>query len=478
MKIKTLSPEVIRMIAAGEVIIDAHAVIKELLENSIDSGAKNIEVHIRDAGRTIIKVKDDGEGMNKEELQICTYAHTTSKLNNINSITTLGFRGEALYSIKTVAHLEILSRCKDNWHAWKWENDQVREEPGNIGTTVTVKNLFYNYPARLKFLGSNNKGVEKIRDLIKTFSLGYPHINFIFTNNSSVNNFRNFTKEKIFSSSKYIEIDLEIQNFKVSGYVFPDSVGQYFYFVNNRPVQDLKMKKTISSVYQIWSAQRDCPSFLIFVSCSPDKIDVNIHPSKREVRLDYENFYEDLKNSLKKHATKKTSQKSEIEDWKYVGQIFQRYLIGSIDSQMIIIDQHAAHERIVFDKVKKQDFPKQRLVVPYEIEYNSEMNLENLSYISDYEKKEDQIVINSIVDFIDIRQLEQQLQKGDCALSNYLHDYGCKNSMRSGENLGEKDFEAIIQSLFYCESAAFCTHGRPTFIKISKKELDHKFKRT
>lgn len=478
MKIKTLSQEVIRIIAAGEVIIDAHAVVKELLENSIDSGAKNIEIYIKDAGRTIIKIKDDGEGMTKEELEVCTFQHTTSKLTDINNINTLGFRGEALYSIKTVSHLEILTRCKNDYHAWKWQNEIITEEPGNVGTTVTVKNLFHSYPARLKFLGSNNKGVEKIRDLIKTFALGYPEINFIFTNNFSVNNFKNFTKEKIFSSSHYIEIDVLIQGFKVKGYVFPEKSGQYFSFVNNRPVQDMKMRKTINSIYQAWSSQKECPSFVIFISCSPEKVDVNIHPSKKEVRLDYEDFYKELKEALKKRITKHTNHLHEEEDWKYIGQLFRRYLIGSTSSQIIIVDQHAAHERIIFDKLKKQIFPKQKLIFPSEIDYSSEMNLDYLSYIADYEKKEDKIIITSIVDFIDILQLENHLKKGECALSNYLHDYGCKNSLKSGEELGEKDFYAIVQTLFHCDSPEFCTHGRPTFIKISKKELDYKFKRT
>jgi DNA mismatch repair protein MutL len=320
--IKLLPDSVANQIAAGEVVQRPSSVVKELLENSIDSGAKTIKLIIKDAGKTLIQVIDDGLGMNKDDLKKCFYRHTTSKIRNskdLYSLETMGFRGEALSSIASVSHMSIISNQDANdslGFEIKLDGGEEKsfDEIGSAkGTTISVKNLFFNIPARRNFLKSDNVELKHIIDEFHRVALINHNINFIFLNNNNelFNLSESIFKERIIrifgksTKQKLIPINEETDIAKISGFVFKPEYSRktrstQFFFVNNRFIKNSHLNHAVKTAYEGLIQDNLFPSYFLKINVPLNSIDVNIHPNKTEIKFDNDqSIYAILKSSIK-----------------------------------------------------------------------------------------------------------------------------------------------------------------------------------
>ncbi len=321
--IKKLPVDVVNKIAAGEVIQRPSSILKELVENSIDSGAKKIDVFITDYGKTEIQVSDDGYGMNLKNLRICFLNHSTSKLNSFDDLFALkskGFRGEALSSICSISKTKI-SSCDNNKGIRNFvqvENNDISkqsEEVGARGTTVISRNIFYNVPARRKFLKSDKIEFKHIMNEFIRLSLSHPEIVFTLRNNNQLlyNLKKGNQKKRIVEvlgksvEKKIIPIEEKTNLVKIRGYIFkPEylnkSRNNQFLFINNRYVKSSYLNHAISMSYDGLVDKEIKPSYVLFLDSDPSKIDVNVHPSKTEVKFDDENIIYAIIMSTIKHS--------------------------------------------------------------------------------------------------------------------------------------------------------------------------------
>ena len=321
--IKKLPVDVVNKIAAGEVIQRPSSILKELVENSIDSGAKKIDVFITDYGKTEIQVSDDGHGMNLKNLRICFLNHSTSKLNSFDDLFALkskGFRGEALSSVCSISKTKI-SSCDNNKGIRNFiqvENNDISnqsEEVGAKGTTIISRNIFYNVPARRKFLKSDKIEFKHIMNEFIRLSLSHPEIVFTLRNNNQLlyNLKKGNQKKRIVEvlgksvEKKIIPIEEKTNLVKIRGYIFkPEylnkSRNNQFLFINNRYVKSSYLNHAISMSYDGLVDKEIKPSYVLFLDSDPSKIDVNVHPSKTEVKFDDENIIYAIIMSTIKHS--------------------------------------------------------------------------------------------------------------------------------------------------------------------------------
>ena len=320
--IKLLPDSVANQIAAGEVVQRPSSVVKELLENSVDSGAKTIRLIIKDAGKTLIHVLDDGIGMNKDDLKKCFFRHTTSKIRNskdLYSLKTMGFRGEALSSIASVSHMSIISNQDNNkslGYEIKLEGGEEKlfnEVISLKGTSISVKNLFFNIPARRNFLKSDNVELKHIIDEFHRISLINHEINFIFINNNNelFNLSKSIFKERIIrvfgnsSKQKLIPINEETDLAKIKGYVFKPEYSRktrsaQFFFVNDRFIKNSHLNHAVKTAFDGLIKEKLYPSYFLKINVPLNSIDVNIHPNKTEIKFDNDqSIYAILKSSIK-----------------------------------------------------------------------------------------------------------------------------------------------------------------------------------
>ncbi len=442
--IKILPDSVANQIAAGEVVQRPSSVVKELLENSIDAFAKNIKIVIKDAGKTLIQVIDDGIGMSEVDARLAFERHATSKISDANdlfAISTFGFRGEALASIASVAQVELIT---------KRENDEIgtfveihgskliKQTPTvcSNGTSVTVKNLFYNIPARRRFLKSNDLELRYIVDEFIKVSLSHTEISFNLVNNQTeIYNLTTSTlKQRIIHvfgksiSSELLDINTETSIINIHGFIGkPENAKkknkQQYFFVNNRFIKHNLLYRVILNAYENLLLPETTPSFFIYFTCNPKFIDVNIHPTKTEIKFEderavaqilesaikqtlgktsilpniefnlessiqlpqmqkqkpitqpkisinpdynpfenktnsaWKNFFE-TENILNKHfeevKTESNTLNLEYKDTHNIVQLNNRFLVLPVKSGLMIIDQHRAHTRIIYEMLIKR----------------------------------------------------------------------------------------------------------------------------
>ncbi|MDR1691624.1 MAG: DNA mismatch repair endonuclease MutL [Rickettsiales bacterium] len=432
MSIKRLPDYIINQICAGEIAERPSSIVKELIENSIDGGASNIKILLEDAGKSKIVIWDDGCGMNKDDLLLSVERHTTSKLktDDLFDICSLGFRGEALASIASVSKLKIVS-AKNN-EAW-----ELKVDGGNVlgcipatriqGTTVEVRDLFYKIPARAKFLKSDKSEMLAINNMVEKIALSHPAISFNvndklkFSSGSYDNRVKEIMGKDFFENS--IKIDSVKDDYKLEGFI---SLPQFnkgnslgiFLFVNGRTVRDKNLSALIKVAYQDVMAYDRYPVCILNFICDPHEVDINVHPSKMEVRFlqeqkvrsfilsvlkqhlnDYtlresadavNNFNETVKIASQVVASEikesnifnfdykrenntgvKVVQKSVVEfemPQEYplgyaVAQMFRTYILSKSGNDFYIVDQHAVHERIVLEKLHEKEYKKQPLLI-------------------------------------------------------------------------------------------------------------------
>jgi DNA mismatch repair protein MutL len=618
-KINLLDDNTIKKIAAGEVIERPASIVKELVENSIDASSKQIIIEVKDGGTTYIRVTDDGIGMEKEDIILAFERHSTSKLKNIEDlykIVSMGFRGEALSSIVSVSNVEIISRTKENSVGNKavFEDGKLKFiEPigANVGTTIIVKDVFSNIPVRKKFLKTNSTEERYIADIVTKIALGNPSISIRLIRDGKLTLNTNGSSEESNVIYQLLGkdvargislIEFEDDNLSFKGYfsnnnIYRSNRNYQYLFVNNRYVYDYKLAKVIEEQYSSILPINKHPVFILYIKINPALIDVNIHPTKQEIKFVEENkIYSLIANQIKKNINKIISipnagldNKKEIKGQKYpyiwelqnnndykldtiakkndqvlrevksfnfedytstdfksvlyedndmvsdiivddfiensnirekddestdnntlinfnklklIGIAFNTYIIlENYESDTIfIIDQHAAHERVMYEKLLKEFHTEsivvQQLLTPQIIDLsppdylNVKDNIEIFNQIGFLiELFDDKSIILRGLPlvfgkpdgeklFLDILDSLEDNKVGIYSTKlEKIMKIACTSAVKAGDNLKQTEIQSLLTQLNECDNPYTCPHGRPTIIKFNRKDIEKKFLR-
>ncbi len=574
-KIKVLPPEIYTRIAAGEVVERPSNVAKELIENSIDASATEIIIEIISSGRKLIRVTDNGSGMSKEDLLLAVKPHTTSKIEkfeDIYNLSTLGFRGEALASIANVSKLTIVSRIEEESIGHQivvhgGEIISVKECSANKGTSVEVKDLFYNTPARLKFLKSDYTEKIHIIRTIEEYAIAYPNISFklysdnelVFSTdvkNNLIDRLKDVIKKDVVNNLIYFEHNQD--KFFIYGFITPVEFSQVnkslqMFYVNKRPIASRILSQALYDAYRDALPTGRHPVGIIFINVPYEFIDVNVHPTKRVIKFKDEDFiYEILKNLLKKvvkdyyikqqkidinitqnsnilskqeekiklpslekqsfifqqqqqelklkqEPTFLSYEKLGLQNYVYLGQLHRTYLLFETQEGMVLIDQHAASERVLFEKfMKSKTMPVQKLLIPLNIELKTS-DFESIKpYIDLLNSMGFEITItgvssigfNSIPSLFNVQDVKDFILR---FIENFVDDIkneidnvtpkekivrsACRAAIKANELLTITDVNNLLSDLVNCEQPFFCPHGRPTIIKLEIEKIEKLFLR-
>lgn len=578
-KIKVLPNDLINKIAAGEVVERPMSVVKELVENSIDARASKIDIFISNGGKSEIKVVDNGMGIEKNDLELSVQRHATSKLsfNNLEEISTLGFRGEALPSIASVSDFNIQSN-----NTTDQDGVMIEISSGKIknikpvkkakGTSVTVRNLFFSTPARLKFLKSDNFESLLIKDFVKKIAICNFEIEFNLTINkkkilkTSTNSQKDLKKKFEFRIKEVLGVEFvensvdfiyNNKNVKFFGLIglptfnYPNTKNQ-FIFINNRVISDKSLNQIFKVGFRDFISHDRFPQFVVFIDCPKNEVDINVHPAKNEVRFKDLNMIKSLiisnlkkkilevghKSSLSnssdavKKFTKKTinqnlilKEENNLADHNNLrnndtagsnlennleqyplgfakSQFHKNYIISQTQDGIVIVDQHAAHERIVYEHLKdnfyKKSIKKQILLLPEIIELDKIIidNLkEKLSLIETFGLKIEMFGKNSLIirevpvilsncnlkklalDVIEeVLELDNSLEVEN-QINKVYSRIACHGSIRSGREMQIDEMNDLLRKMEITPHSGQCNHGRPTYIELNIDEIEKLFGR-
>lgn len=613
--IVSLPQAVANRIAAGEVVERPSAVVKELIENSLDSGATEITVVIKDAGRTLMKVVDNGTGMSAIDLSLCILRHATSKIEcfeDLDRLETFGFRGEALPSVAAVSRLEIISRRHndDLGNVLRVDGGEAKDlEPisAQPGTSISVSHLFFNVPARRKFLKTDATEFKWISTVFKQFALSFPGVTWKLFKGSKLlydlpagdHSQRHTDLFGDDVSEELIEIHHDSDWIKVQGYISPPSLTQsnrdsQYLFLNKRHIIHPGIFHTISSAMEHLIAIGGHPIYIIFLKAEPDRFDINVHPAKRLAKFADENgvrrvlwkaindglsvsqrpfeiagrdkgsdqqsdrnysvssktsnsgsfkssigqfsgevdrrykaphgipmpFPPDLSKDTKEgevtpsplnepHFTELTSPSFEFPDSAgaknfqekpEVWQVFDTYIVAPLATGVAFIDQHAAHERILYEKAltamnkvpwssQQLLFPQNFSVSPEDVEIVEEMLplLSSMGFIIEpfgprefrVEAVPTGIKISSEEDMIlhIINQYREEMTTEIDPRKRIAAGFACKAAIKAGDFLETEEMHRLIQDLFQTTDPEFCPHGRPIYHVLGKRDIERWFKR-
>lgn len=657
--IKLLDKQVAELIAAGEVVERPASVIKELVENSIDAGSKKITVEIKHGGITYMRVTDDGCGISREDVHTAFLRHATSKVLNsedLNSIGTLGFRGEALASVCAVSRVELLTKTKDepigtSYSISGGENESTDDAGCPDGTTIVVRDLFFNTPARMKFLKKDVTEGIAVSGIIDKIALSRPDISFRYIRDGEEVFFTNGDGDMLsciravcgreFASS-LIQTEYSYENLSVKGYISKPTASRknrskQFFFINGRYVKSLTAMSALEEAYKNSIMTGKFPSCVLNIEMPLDFVDVNVHPSKTEVRFSNEKpvFYvvyygaksaleqkdrlfdtakvnsgfksyrsvesfgdqvniEEIKPqrkditggaafeamsagysktpafesvSLREPGNSRTIRSEEINpfknasvniditvdeinetnqkendktgiskspslnqasceqssavyvekeeiaepekqspaqkpvtvfDYRIIGEVFNTYIICQVNSDIVFLDKHAAHERIIYNSLKKELFcGRQMLLSPITVELSKEEYSAVLSNLELIEKSgfdaEDfglgKIIVRAVPSYLCAGEVSETIEE----IAGYLlqnkkdvitekldwiyHSIACRAAVKGGNYTGEEDNENIVKTVFESNDILYCPHGRPVIFKLSQKEIERRFGR-
>lgn len=436
MSIKLLSEDTIQKIAAGEVIENPYSVIKELVENSIDSGASTIKVEIKNAGKKEIMISDNGCGIEENEIELAFTKHATSKLNNfedIYSILSFGFRGEALASISSISKVDINTRTKNSEfgiHCFI-ENTKIKRKNKigmNFGTTIYIRDLFYNVPIRKKFLKSDAYESSIITTLMNSFALSNPNISFKYIKDSKVV-FETTGKNQLKDNIKYIfkddfyknlmAVDINDSDYKIYGYIsnnhfYKGSRNCQYLFVNGRYIFDEKIRNIIEKSISTLIPKGKFPSFVIFIEVNPSLIDINVHPNKRKIKFIFEdkllnllnNNITDivLKNTTSDFISLKTEQNDKI-----------LYINDNIKKQP---EENDIVETIVYD----EDYNDQNIINKFSYEDLFKVQNDDIKIINEQDDTESYIIDNNTIEQTPIKEQIKLTNNNENDIKNII-DY-------------------------------------------------------
>jgi DNA mismatch repair protein MutL len=592
MPIRLLSPEVASQIAAGEVIERPASVVKELLENSLDSGARSITITVEEAGKKLIEVLDDGSGIPADELELAVSRHATSKLaraDQLFSISTLGFRGEALASIGSVSRMTVSSRVQN-----EQEGARLRVEGGVagkltkvgtiVGTTVRVEDLFYNVPARLKFLKSDTTERRATDMMVTRYALAYPvkRLKLSDGKNVALQTSGDGDRRAILAAlygvdvaKQMLEVMAQEEGLQVTGFISPTSLTrsnrrEITFFINGRWVHDVALNTALLQAYHTLLMVGRYPLTALFLEIPPDEVDVNVHPAKAEVRFrNQDKIFSFVQRSVRKallayspvpnvapslwgstRSFPSEQPRNSGLDWKIghdeelfvsnsvpssnvnpefstsdpqlpilpsqslvsspqpsipllrlVGQIGATYLVAEGPDGLYLVDQHAAHERVLFEKLMAQharkNIPSQALLTPVAVTLpppSAHLLIAQLHVLQHFGFDVEEFGPNTFqvrampALFMGsdpgaaLRALVEDFEEDESPLQNEIEAKlaarVCKRmAVKAGQGLSNEEQRALLIDLEACDSPRTCPHGRPTMIHLSVDMLERQFGR-
>jgi len=533
-QIKILPPTLRNKIAAGEVIERPASVVKELIENSVDAGSTDVRIEVLYGGKRLMRVSDNGVGMDREDALLCFERYATSKLfdeGDLLNIQTKGFRGEALASIASVSKVILITAPKGIYQGVSVEIQggevkAIKDIP-SIGTTVEVWDLFFNTPARRKFLRAHSTELLHVVDRVIEAALAHYEMSFmLMSDNREVLNLpaSSCLRERIMQiyGDDFLdaleEVNAEagavmMQSFAAKDGNFRNSKSHQFIFVNRRPIRDSSIMHAVYNSYEGILPPRKHPVFFLFLDINPRMIDVNVHPTKREVRFSdkdyiYKFVYTSIRNAIPNvsypasYESPSPTYVSEDLDLGYRQSLSSLYLgesfiaISARDG-LVLIDQHAAHERILYERlVKGTDLSSHQLLFPRQVRLSYKeyrVILENSSILSKFgieveDFGSDTVIVRSLPDALreaDIRgilsDIASYLLEG-LALDKDLREaiakkIACHKSVRGRAVLTHEEISRLLSELEGCQYPNRCPHGRPTRTFLSLDDLKRMFKR-
>ncbi len=573
MAIRLLPDYLINQICAGEIAERPASILKELIENSLDAGATNISVQVTDGGKNKITIIDDGSGMDRADLEKSILRHATSKLpgEDLFHINSFGFRGEALASISSVARLSITT-AKDG-DAWELVVEGARVKHLRPvayvkGTKIEVRDLFFQTPARLKFLKTDRSEFMAVSEMLQRLSLAHPSVSFTLNDKlafPATNDMKRRVAQVIGKEfvTHSLEVDIAKHDFELTGLISQPTYNKgnasgFYLFVNGRPIKDKMLFGVIRSAYQDVLAHDRYPVVCLFLDCLPEILDVNVHPAKTEVRFKDPHFVRGFLISSIKKVIGEARISNQIPDFGHapsmsapvfmpsnsndgvvarenafqfshnVGQsrdevvvenlqtfqheiqlndypmgearmqLFNTFILSQTSDGFYLVDQHAVHERIVLEKMKEADLKRQPLLIPEVLECGEKQAellmkeqeaLAKCGLIID-SLEDDKIMIKEMPAMLErvsptmlVQKIADELEDHGTALSleNKIHHIqstiACHGSIRSGYEMSIPEMNALLRQMEQTPRAGQCNHGRPTFHKITRGDLDKLFER-
>ncbi len=602
--IHILDENTINQIAAGEVVERPRAVVKELIENAIDAGATAITTEIKEGGLSLIRITDNGSGISREDLSLAFMRHATSKIKSAEDlfhVHSLGFRGEALSSIAAVSQVELITKEKSILNGYRYiieggKDKSINEIGCPSGTTIIVRNLFYNTPARRKFLKSPMTEAGYVNDLMERLMVSHPNISFRFIVNNQLrlqSSGNNNIKDILYNiygrdiSRELLAVEYNSADVKISGYIGKPTISRgnrnfENYFINGRFIKNNIITKAIEDAYKPFMMNHKYPFISLYFEITPSLLDVNVHPQKMELKLNnsdeiYNITYNLIKDSLsKKELIPKVSFAKEdnykrdlpqklpepfednrinslkaletlakpqsdnsskqkavnnvrkvvieqmglfsndevkedtpflsnqaVKEHRILGQIFSTYWLVEYQKELYIIDQHAAHEKVLYERImnnaRDKQHTSQMLMPPIvltlslkeqeAIEAQSDI-LERLGYEIEhfggnefsiravpaelYSLSEKELFL----EFID--EITQEITSAEPSpevILGKIASLACKAAVKANHDFSAKEAASLINELLTLENPYHCPHGRPVIIAISQYELEKKFKR-
>ena len=572
-------PEDLRnKISAGEVIERPASVVKELLENSIDAGATEITVVVEKGGHQLIQVRDNGHGITADGLAQAFLRYTTSKISKVDDlfkIRTLGFRGEALASIASVSEINVASSV-DESAGYQMDlvngvTDAIKAAPPIGGTEITVRNLFYNTPARKKFLKSATTEFRQIVKMLRRFGLEFPEVSFQLMHNDKT--ILNLTPENLeeriiaLTDPSYrdqlLPVNMIKGDYNISGFVGTLNLvrgrpGEQYLFVNRRFIQNRLLNSAVYAAYESLVKRGEYPFSLLNLVLPPDQLDVNVHPRKIEVRFTDEwRIYHVVKSAVrealasilatipsfeqhvgqmvtfgkeidpnqrqeplwftpakqsesgadlqraKEYVSNLADQKEEATaiEGSIMWQVHDKYIISQINSGLVIIDQHVAHERVLFEDAllafDSTPLSAQTLLFSEILEFSTDeysVLLDILPYLEKLgfrmkENGQNKILLeaipsdmgwgneNSVIrDIID--HYVANREKSSSYVENLAASFACHAAVKAGDSLTIEEMQVLVNRLFATKHPYYCPHGRPIIVQLSLEELDQRFERS
>ena len=602
MSIRRLPEHVVNRIAAGEVIERPASAVKELVENSLDAGATRVDVHIRDGGKSLISVVDDGIGMTPNELRLAVERHATSKLpqDDLDHIQTLGFRGEALPSIGSVGRLSITSRTADSDTAWRLDIEggdigELSPAPLSKGTRIELRDLFYATPARLKFLRADRTESSQVADAISRLAMARPDVSFTLIDGERTKIKLEATRGDLLDArlrrlsgvmgkefaENALPIEAEREGLRLTGYAGLPTLNRgnaqmQFLFVNDRSVKDRLLIGAVRGAYADFLARDRHPLLALFLEIDPAYVDVNVHPAKAEVRFREAGVVRGLIVGALRHALAEAGHRASTTvasaalgairpgenggpalpfgrtypqntDYTYPGvseramafqspgfaaaqglaptappiaemqlaaetenfplgaaraQVHETYIVAQTDDGIVIVDQHAAHERLVYEKMKSaldaEGVQRQGLLIPEVVELGDDAVDRLIARTAEFAELglvlegfgSGAVIVRAVPSLLGqvdvaglIRDLADELAElGDSfVLKERLEDVcgtmACHGSVRSGRRLNGEEMNALLRQMEATPHSGQCNHGRPTYVELKLADIERLFGR-
>jgi DNA mismatch repair protein MutL len=573
--IRVLPEDVATQIAAGEVIERPASVVRELLDNCIDAGSDRILIEIAKGGKRLIKVRDNGFGMSRDDLLLCLERHATSKIKSTSDlfcIETFGFRGEALPSMASVSRMEITSRPKDQLAGYKVKIDggklkSVDETGSPAGTIVEVRDLFFNTPVRKRFLRAEKTETDHIVDVISKVALPFLHIDFrlddgektllsLPISENDLNRLAILMGRNVAGSMEYLNQQLDA--LKIKAYLASPDLSRsrgdrIFVYVNHRSVRDRLITRAVIEGYGQRLMKGRYPQAAIFIEMPPALVDINVHPTKQEIRFrDGRYVYQSIVSAIEGiwgeqfHPIPNVAsnrrptefgeiRKAQIPEWRVeepegvysgsvdkssdysknlfqgqylvrqspqiIGQLRDTYILCQSDEGLLLVDQHAAHERIVYESLKKayqsMKIEGQAFLIPHRLEFSLNegrvieekthqlkqlgVELEHFGGSTFLLRSVPTLLVDAewegfLLDLVPVLEEEEDLSN-DKAMDKFLTVMACHGAIRAGKRLSQQEMISLISQLQKMDLPTNCPHGRPIFRQFSYYEIEKMFKR-